>query len=277
MDPVSVYSYTDFRKYLSAWHAQVQEDDPDFSKSEFSRRLGLPRTRSYFTDVLAGRKVGASFVDRFIGVLGLEREEARYFRAMVRFNQAQTPEDRELAFDQLVGLSRVHPARLDPNAWAYYRHWWNGAIRALLATGDFDGESAPFVRAIKPDLTAGQVQESLRLLLELGLIRRDPDGFLRQTERLLSTEERSRDEMVKQLQIQQMGVVQTALLSGDDPDRRVFTNTVAISAEGTELVLERVESLRRALRSIVHQDSGPQDRVLQIAVSLVPLARKVSR
>ena len=277
MDAVSVYSYNDFRKFLCDWQTWAHEKDPEFNKSEFSRRLGLPRTRSYFTDVLAGRKVGPSFVDRFVDILGLDRDEARYFRTLVRFNQAQTPEDRELAFDLLVGLSRVQRTELDPKAWAYYRHWWNGAIRALVATGDFNGDPPAMVRRLKPAVTAGQVREAVELLLELGLVRRDSKGFLRQTDRMLSTEEQSRNEMVKQLQMQQMQLVQDALLAGDDSDRRVFTNTIAISSEGRELVLERIEIFRRSLRSIIHQDTGEPDQVLQVALSMIPLAKKVAR
>ncbi len=277
METILVYSYNDFRKYLADWQVQAQARDPDLNKSEVSRRLGLPRTRSYFTDVLSGRKVGPSFVDRFIDVLGLDREEARYFRILVRFNQAETPEDRELAFDQLVGLARVHRTELDPQAWAYYRSWWNGAIRALFATGDFTGDPAPIVRALKPAVTVGQVKESIELLQELGLVERDADGLLRQTTKMLATNEQSQEELVKQLQIQQMELVQSSLMTGDDPDRRVFTNTIAISSEGSALILERMESFRRALRAIIQQDPAPVDRVLQIGLSLIPLTKKASR
>lgn len=278
MDEPSVYSFNDFRKYLSSWQSWAQTRDPGFTKSEFSRRLGLPRTRSFFTDVLSGRKVTEAFVDRFLLVLQLERDEARYFRILVRFNQAETPEDREIAFDQLVGMSRVHQTFLEPEASAYYRHWWNGAIRALLATGDFTEDPAPIVRSLRPAVTPKQVRESLQLLRDLRLINQDETGFLRPTDRSLSTPEQSREELVKQLQIQQLGIVQTALMAGDDPERRVFTNTVSISAEGAAMVLDRVENFRRALRALVQQDPGPQDRVLQVSLSLVPLAiaRKAS-
>jgi len=273
VEPESVYSYNDFRKYLADWHAQAQDRDPDLNKSEVSRRLGLPRTRSYFTDVLAGRKVGPSFIPRFIEILGLDREEARYFRTLVKFNQAETPEDREIAFDQLVGMGKVHRTELDPRSWSYYKHWWNGAIRALVATGDWSGEPGPIVRALKPAVTAGQVKESVALLLDMGLLVRDTHGFLRQTEKMLATPERTRDDLVKQLQIQQMGLVQSALLSGDDPGRSVFTNTVAVSQEARELLLERAEAFRRAVRSIVQNDPSPTDQVLQIALSLLPLSK----
>ncbi|HOX53146.1 MAG TPA: TIGR02147 family protein [Fibrobacteria bacterium] len=272
-----MYSYTDFRRYLADWQAWAQEKNPEFNKSEVSRQLGLPRTRSFFTDILAGRKLTPTFVDRMVGLLGIDREEARYFRILVRYNQADTPEERELAFDQLVGLSRVRRTELDPAAYKYYRHWYTGAIRALLATGDFTDDPKVVAHALKPSVTVGQAKEAIATLLELGLVERDAQGFLRQTTKMLATPERSREELVKQLQIQQMQVVQSSLMSGEDPDRRVFTNTVAISEQGAQLVLERVESFRRALRAIVQQDQSPQSRVLQISLSLIPLLKKASR
>lgn len=276
MDAPDLYSYNDFRKYLADWQAHRQSLDPDFSKSEVSRQLGLPRTRSFFTDVLAGRKVSGAFVDRFLEILALDREETRYFRTLVRFNQAETPEDRELAFDQLVGMTRVRRTELEQASYDYYRHWWNGAIRALLATGDFTEDPAPIARRLRPAVTPGQVRDSVALLLRTGLVERDASGFLRPVERHLATPERSRDELVKQLQIQQLGVVQTSLMAGDDADRRVFTNTVSISESGAALLLERADNFRRAVATIVQQDPDPLDRVLQITLSLVPVARKAS-
>lgn len=277
MEQPIVYSYSNFRRYLSDWHAWAQEQNPDLNKSEVSRQLGLPRTRSFFTDVLAGRKLTPTFVDRMVGLLGIDRDEARYFRILVRYNQADTPEDRELAFDQLAGMSRVQRTELEQASYRYYRHWWIGAVRAMLATGDFTDDPRPIAQILRPAVTPGQVKEAIATLLELGLVEPDAQGFLRQTTKMLATPEQSREELVKQLQIQQMQVVQTALMSGDDPDRRVFTNTVAISNEGAELILERVESFRRALRAIVQQDPSPQERVLQISLSLIPLLKKASR
>jgi len=271
MNEPSVYSYRDFRRYLADWQVWAQSGNPELSKSEVSRRLGLPRTRSYFTDVLSGRKVSGAFVDRFLRVLGLERDEARYFRTLVRFNQAGTPEDREIAFDELVGQTRIQRTALELSAYRYYRHWWVGAVRALLATGDFTEDPVPVSRALKPAVTPGQAREALELLLELGLAERDARGFVRPTDRHLATPEASRDDFVKQLQIQQMGVVQSSLLAGDDPHRRVVTNTVSLSAEAAALLLERVDNFRRSVAAIVQQDPDPADRVLQITLSLVPL------
>jgi len=276
MDIPSPFAYNDFRRFLADWQAAQQERDPDFSKSEVSRRLGLPRTRSYFTDVLSGKRVTGTFLDRFVGVLGLDREEVRYFRVLVRFNQAETPEERELSFDQLVALNRTPHHALDKRQYLYYRNWWNGAIRALLATGDYGDDPERIAKNLTPAITPGEAKASLQLLSELRLIHRDTEGFHKPTERNLATPEGSREELVRQLQIQQLELAQRSLLGPPESDRRTFTNTISVSAQGWEMILQRLERFRDEVRSIVHRDADPPERVAQITMTLLPLSRKAS-
>jgi len=103
----SVYEYNNFRKYLSDYQNARQAHDPGFSKSALSRILGLPNTRSFFTDVLKGKKVSGAFIERFIKVLELTKDEARFFRVLIMFNQAESAEERELYFDQLISLNKT--------------------------------------------------------------------------------------------------------------------------------------------------------------------------
>lgn len=276
MENPSPFAYNDFRRYLADWQAAQQERDPDFSKSEVSRRLGLPRTRSFFTDILGGKRLSGTFLERFITVLGLDRDETRYFRVLVRFNQAETPEDRELSFDQLVALNRTPRHSLDMRQYLYYRHWWNGAIRALLATRDYGDEPERIAKDLTPAITTGEAKASLDLLSELGLIKKDPDGFHKPTEANLATPEGSREELVRQLQIQQLELAQRSLLAPPDSDRRIFTNTISVSAAGWEMILNRIERFREEVRSIVHRDPDPAHRVAQITMTLLPLSRKAT-
>ena len=277
MELPSPYDYNDFRRYLTDWHCARQAADPEFSKSEVSRQLGLPRTRSYFTDILAGKRISGTFLDRFILVLSLDKDEARYFRVLVRFNQAQTPEDRELSFDQLVALNKTPRHGLEQQHYLYYRHWWNGAIRALLEISDYHGdEPGRIAKDLTPPITTGEAKASLELLLKLGLVAKNAKGFLKPTTRNLATPESSRDELVRQLQIQQLELAQCSLLMPPSPDRRTFSNTISVSDSSWEMILQRIERFREELRSIVHRDPDPANRVAQFTLSFIPLSRKAT-
>lgn len=269
-----VYGYTDFRRFLLDWLTLRQETDRKFNRSEFHRRLGLPNTRSYLPDVLAGKEISPTFLDRFVVALELDAEEARFFRVLVRFNQATSPEERELAFDQLVALNRTPRTVLDPRHYQYYRHWWNGAVRAIVAIHDLADEPRRLAGLVSPSISESQARASLQLLAELGLIERNEKGFWKPTQHTLSTGENARDELVRQLQIQQMGLVQSAILDqARSPDQVVATNTISVSDAGLAMIRRRLERFRSELRSIVHKDAEAPSRVHLVSMAIVPLSK----
>jgi uncharacterized protein (TIGR02147 family) len=270
-----VYAYTDFRKFLGEWLEARQTVEPGFNRSELHRRLGLPNTRSYLPDVLGGKEVSPTFADRFVAALELGSEEGRFFRVLVRFNQARTAEEKELAFDQLVALNRTPRTILDPRHYEYYRHWWNGAVRALLSLHDLADDFRRIGSLLAPAITEGQARNAIELLSELDLIRRDENGFWRPTDHSLSTGEGARNDLVRQLQSQQLRLVQQAALHPTgDSGQVVATNTVSISEQGLELVRRRVERFRSELRSIVHKDQNRATRAHLITIAVIPVTRK---
>lgn len=274
MNDPSVYAYADFRKFLADWMAARQKTDPRFSRSEFHRRLGLPNTRSYLPDVLSGKAVSPTFLERFIAALELDSEEARFFRVLVRFNQSTSPDERELAFDQLVSLNRTPRTVLDPAHYRYYRHWWNGAVRALLSIRDLGDEPRRIASLLTPKITEGQARAALDLLRELSLIAKDERGFWKPTEHNLSTGENASAELVRQLQSQQLRLVQTAAIrAAADEGQMIATNTISVSEEGLAQLRKRLETFRSEMRSIVHKDSLPASRAHLVTLAIVPLTK----
>lgn len=274
----NLFSYTDFRKYLADWLDARREVEPGFNRAEMHRRLGLPNTRSYLPDLLAGKEMSGTFLERFVTALELSADEARFFRVLVRFNQAATAEERELAFDQLVALNRTPRTILDPRHWRYYRDWRHGAVRALLGVHDIGSEPKKIARLLQPEITEGEAKDSLALLSELGLIEKNDDGFWKPTTHTLSTGEGARDEMVRQLQAQQMRLVERAALKPDGQSGQVVaTNTISVSEEGLKLIRKRLEQFRSELRSIVHKDQAPAERVHLVTMAIVPLTKADAR
>lgn len=270
----NLFSYTDFRKYLADWLEARKEVEPGFNRAEMHRRLGLPNTRSYLPDLMAGKEMSGTFLERFVAALELTTEEARFFRVLVRFNQSTTTEERELAFDQLVALNRTPRTILDPRHWRYYRDWRHGAVRALLGVHDIGDEPRRIARLIQPELTEGEARDSLALLSDLGMIARDERGFWKPAQHTLSTGEGARSEMVRQLQAQQLRLVERAALKPDgQPGQVVATNTISVSEEGLELIRKRLEQFRSELRSIVHKDQAPAERVHLVTIGVVPLTK----
>lgn len=274
MDANSVYSYSDFRAFLRDWYESEKTRRGRFTKADVSRALGLPNTRNYFSAVLGGKELSDTFLERLIALLALPKDAARYFRALVGFQQASTPDAREEALERLVALNRSPRKVLEAGQMEYFRHWWHGAIRALLDTGDYGDEPERIAKALVPSITPGQARESLKLLRGLKLIHRTGRGPWKPTEQAVSTPENLRDELVLGLQIEQLDLVRQSLLRRKAPRRLVATNVVSVSQDGFRHLLERMEKTRSEVRSIVHKDSLPAERVCQVVLALVPLTEE---
>lgn len=271
MNNPSIFAYKDFRLYLQDWWAFRHETEPGFSKSEASRRLGLPNTRSYFTDVLAGKKVTDLFVDRFCQMLDLPADESKFFRALVQFNQAESPEEREVAFDRLVALNRTPYRMVDPKSYQYYRHWWHGAVRAVLAIEDHKDDWAALASRVNPPITSRQAKEAVALMDELGFVERDERGFWKPAEASLSAGDNNRDELVLQMQMQQFDLARRAIMTTFAAPKDIATSTLSVSASAVETIRDRVDRFRSEVRAIANKDPEPADRVYSLCLAFFPL------
>jgi uncharacterized protein (TIGR02147 family) len=269
-----IFEYNNFRSFLRDYQEARCAIDPMFTKSFVCRMLGLPRTRSYFNDVLNGKEVTDTFVERFIKLIGFGKSEAQFFRALVRFNQAQNPDEREFYFDQLISLNRTPTRLIDPKAYNFYREWYHNTIRSLLDVVNFKDDYDILSKKIHPQLSSKKIRESIELLKELGLIQQNADGYYKPTDKSITTGPFVKDDLVKQYQIQCMELAEKALLQKGDMPQSFTTNTISISEEGYKRLEKRLARFMSEVRSLVHKDERPADRVYQMNVQLFPSSKK---
>ncbi len=274
-EPV-VYEFHDFRAWLAAWYAyQSTEVEPELSKSEVSRRLGLPRTRSYFTDILRGKTVSAVFVERLVDLTELNRTEAKYFRALVRFAQASDPREREEAFDDVVALNRVPWAKAAGDTWEYYKDWRNQLVRALLMVVPCKGDWATLARKSLLPLSVSEIKKTIATLERLEMVVQGDDGIWKPSQPTLSTGSGLQEKILRQAQMVQLEHIRDDLLHDSEgrPPRKVTTSLVSISGPGLERILVRMDRLRSEIRALAHRDPHPADRVYLVALAAVPLSQ----
>lgn len=266
----SIYEYNDFREFLRDYQQARHAVDPGFSKSTLCRRIGLPHSRSYFNDVLSGRKVTPAYIERFIPVLELDGDQAKFFRVLVKFNQADEPAERELYFAQLISLNKTPKKLVGRELYRYYGEWYHSAIRAILDIHEFRDDYAALARSIVPPITVKQTRSSITLLKSLGLIKQDEKGCYRPTDKAVATPEYVKDELLKQYQIQCLEMAKKALIRPCKEPRDISTNMISISAEGYKRLQKRLQQFRAEVRSLVNKDEHPADRIYQLDIQLFP-------
>jgi uncharacterized protein (TIGR02147 family) len=269
----SIYEYNDFRRYLADYQKATVQSDKSFSASSICRRLGMPNTRSYFADVLKGKLVTDTFVDRFAGLLKLSTEEERFFRTLVSFNQAATAELKEWHFEQLIALNRTPKRVVDPQTYLFYKEWYHTAVWAVLDIINFKNAYADLARKLTPAITPVQARRSIDLLKKLGLIKKNERGFLKPVDRSITTGAYVKDALISQYQVKCLDLAKQAIIKEQQEPKNFSTMTLRISKDAYKVLEKRLQSFKAEVRSIAHKDEKPAEVVYQVNIQVFPNSR----
>ena len=273
-DKPIVFAYNNFRSFLGDLYAYKHKVDPGFSKSHICRKMGLPNSRSYFQDVLKGKFVSDLKIPLFISVFDLSAEESQFFRILARFNQCEDPDEKEILLDQLISLNKTPQKLLNKNSYAYYKDWYNSVLRVMLEVCDFSDNYSDLAHKLLPSITAKQAKESIRLLLDLGLIRKNEKGFYKPTDKVVATGPFAQDALIRQFQIKSLNASRYALVKNRKQPERISLKTMSLSAEAYLRLEKRIDKFNAEVRSIIHKDENKADRVYQLGIVLLPQMRK---
>jgi uncharacterized protein (TIGR02147 family) len=269
----SIYGYNDFRRFLADYQKTRGEYDPEFTKSEICKRLGIPNTRSYLNDVINGRPVSSSYAERFAKVFELNKDETRFFLVLVKYNQAENNGEKELYLEQLISLNKTPKKILDEKAFAFFREWHHSVIRALLDVVDFTDDYEALGKILVPPVTPKKVKESIALLKTLGLIEPDEKGRWKPSEKSITTSDGIKDDLIYYYQAQCLELARLALLKRHEQPQNVSTNIISISRQGYERIVRKIGKFRSEIRSLVHKDGEPSDGVYQLNIQLFSTAK----
>ena len=269
----NIYEYNNFRKFVGDYQKALEKQDRSYSKSRICKRLGIPNTRSYINDVINGRKVTPDYIERFIQVFKLGKEDAQFFRVLVKYNQAVNNDEKELYLEQLIALNKTPKTIIDKKAFAFFREWHHSVIRTLLDVIDFKDDCRKITRLLHPHVSLLKVKESIRLLKSLGLVVEDENGFWRPSDKSIATSEYLRDELILNYQTQCLDLAKQALVKRPkNISQNISTNVISVSKEGYEQINRKIERFRSEIRSLVHKDERSSEYVCQLNIQLFPSA-----
>ena len=269
---VDVFRYFDYRAFLRDAYRNLKERQPGFSYRWFARRAGMTSPNFLKLVIDGKRNLTAGSAERFATALELTSSETAFFRELVGFGQARSAAEKNRHFER-IGAYHQHRAvcALQRHQFEYLSCWWYPAIRELIACDGFVEDECWIADRLVPPITPVQARQALALLLELGVVERDPDGRLRQREPMLSTGAEVRSLAVGNFHRQMMERAAAAIELCERAERDISGVTVALSAESFQRVKQMIVALRAELLALSAGDGRPT-RVVQVNFQLFPLA-----
>lgn len=270
----NVFEYLDYRAYLRAYYDAAKRTRAGFSFRTFSKRAGL-KSPNFFKLVMDGeRNLGPETVPKFADALRLEQSERDFFADLVAFAQAPSSMEKNRAFERLASSRRFRSARrIDGMVLSYLSQWYHPAVRELAAREDFREEPAWVASMLRPSITAVQSADSLKLLIELGLLVRDPSsGRLVRGEPTLTTEHEVSALGAASFHRQMMQRASDGIDQIPRSLRDLAALTVCVSPETAQKVKERIHQFRESLAELCDSDTKCSV-VYQFNVQWFPLSR----
>jgi len=266
----NIFEFIDFKKYLIAWREAEKEKNPGLTHEFLCAKLGQ-KNRTYFSDIEKGRKkIGPEVLDRLIKLTGLKGDEAKYFRAIVQYGQPSTYDEKEFWFEQAIQLNNTPKKIVDASTYSYYKKWYHTTIRAYLETCNFKDDYAEASRKLFGRVSPDEVREAVENLLSLGLIAPDDRGYLKPVDKVLTTGELVKNELVRTYQLSNIDLFRSVVEKNEPDTYECRHLTVSVSDEGIKRIQKRISQLRSEILSIVHKDEKKADRVFKIALHLFP-------
>ena len=265
---IDIFQFTNFRKYLDEYQAARVLTDPDFTRAGACVLLGLPKTRSYYNDIVKGKKLSSRMIPKFVEVLGLNKKEARYFETLVNLDQAKTATERNAFFEELL---KQHPDShriLNEDAYEYYNHWYNSVLFTALEVVDVSDDLEPVQKLIFPKVSVGTLKRSLELLERLGFVRKNEDGFWKSCRESVSSGAYNNSDLVRQYQLQCFELSKQALLANNENPSDMGTFTFSVSDDAFKAIAKEIQGLKARVRKIIAQDRKKATGVHQLNIHL---------
>ena len=271
---IDIFQFTNFRKYLDEYQVARVQTDPDFTRAGACALLGLPKTRSYYNDIIKGKKLSDRMVPKFVEVLGLNKKEARYFETMVNMDQAKTATERNAFFEELL---KQHPDShriLDEDAYEYYNHWYNSVLFAALDVVDVSDDLEPVQKLFFPKVSVGTLKRSLELMERLGFVRKNEKGFWKNCRDSVNSGAYNNSDLVRQYQLQCFELSKQALLANDERSSDMGTFTFSASDDAFKAIAKEIQGLKARVRKIIMLDKKKATGVHQLNIHLFTNLKK---
>lgn len=269
-----VLQYTNYRVYLRDYYEFKKKTSKAFSLRYFAEKSGISSHAHLKLTMDGSRNITNATVNKLIRGIGLENQRAAYFENLVFFNQAVSDVDKKLYYAQLLKASpRSKLHKMDRVQLRLFREWHHSAILEMVSLKDFSTNPNWVSKRLRGLVTPQQVEESFKLLLEIGLLVKTANGYA-QRNPLITTDDEVQDLMVKQYHLHMLRLGGAMLSELPAMERDFSAVTFGIKREKFADLKKHVQLMRKELLDFSAK-AGDAEDIVQINLQLFPLTRDV--
>jgi uncharacterized protein (TIGR02147 family) len=271
----AIFSYIDYRSFLKDYYEEMKKNSRFFSYRYFSKKAGINSPNFLKQIIESKRNLTALTIDKFITALKLNDKEGKFFRNLVLFNQAKSAPEKQLHYAVLVSMMHmVKEQRLTAMQHEYYNYWFVSVVREMVSLHDFKDDYKKLAAAVTPAISVREARFAIKLLKNLGMIERLPDGAFRQVDAAIISDSSIGRMAVRSFNREMLRKAETALDQTPVEERQIYGVTIGISKACYDVLAAEMAAFRDRVVAIANGDTC-SNRVYQMHLQLFPLSREL--
>jgi uncharacterized protein (TIGR02147 family) len=270
---ISIVGYTDYRKFLKDAYEDLKLKKHFFSYRYFAQKAGLSSPGLLKMVIASQRNLTPKTMEQFIKGFGLKGSEAQYFRTLVVYNQAKKDADRVKHFTKLRKLmERRKVNSLSLQQYDFFSNWYIPVIREIINCDDFKNDSEKISEYMYHEVSPQQVEEAIKVLLNLALVGQDKRGNLASKPGHLKTDDSISHLGLKNYHRGQLDQAKKSIERTEPQRREIQALTIGIDPEKIEQAKEKILEFMDDMRDMLH--SGSNKQVYQLNVQFFNLTKE---
>lgn len=269
----SIYNYYDYRLYLKEFYQEKKSESSYFSYRYISQKVGMDS--SYLIKVFQGNlHISPKKIDHFAKLCELNKKETTYFENLIYFCKAKTDKERKLYFEKLLDQASSSQKKLANSQYRFFQKWYYSATWSLLNFYEFDGNMEKLAEMHAPAISIKETKESIKLLLDLGLIKINNKGIYEVTDQNITTGSEWNSIAITQYQKEMITKASEALERFPKKERNISTVTMNLPTNMLPIVEELTTKYRKSLIQLANncENNNKENRVFQLNIQHFPLS-----
>lgn len=271
----NLFDYFDYRDFLQDFYRFHKKRNSAYSYRLFARKakLGSP---NYLKLVVDGkRRITDRTLFQFSRGLGLSRDEEKYFRELVMYQEVSDPDSKEVHLKALMKYQEKQrtPTPLTEARSQALSDWYHLVIRELVSTKGFKEDPEWIAKRLGGKISKSQAQESLDLLLTLKLLKRNLEGRLEQNEPLLTSSGDVPSHLLRGLHRFYLRKALASIFSIPPEKKELSGLLLAIPSHRVKEAKDEIKEFRKKLNRKYGMDKNA-DEVFFAGLYLFPITQK---
>ena len=272
---VDIFNYLDYRRFLRDLVKELKAKQ-QYNVRTFARKAEI-RTPGYMKMVIDGkRNLTAETADKFCRALDITDQERKYFEYLVLYNQTTDPDLKKDYLEELLALCpRSAQYKMEKNQYRYFSRPHYITIYEMVALPDFQEDYKWIAKRCFPPVRTSEAKEAIDSLLKLELLKRDENGKLYQTQKVIHTGDKN-TKIAETYHYHEavLNLARHALGSLKQEDRHYNSLTLPLSQKKFLKIIDKFYSLQNEILQELEAPEADANEIYQINFQLYPVTKK---